>query len=354
MHEIILNIHMHTRFSDGTGTHQDIGEAAASVGIDAVAVTDHNVLVQGKEGFIYRDGHRVLMMVGEEIHNQDLLPQKNHLIVIGADRELAHLAHDLELLLDGVAKAGGIAFLAHPDDPEALSVGETAITWEEWEIDKFHGIEIWNGLSEFKRHINSKFDAFRLALRPERIAEGPFVETLSRWDRLLSSGKKVVAVGGSDAHALKFSLGPFRRKIFPYEWHFQGINTHILLDSPLHEEYEEAKKQILSTLLSGRAFIGYDLPASTNGFRFSANGLNGNLSMGSETSAKNGVTFQIKLPRPEKCSLIKDGQFIKSWENREICSYSTSEPGVYRVEVTIFYKGKRRGWIYSNPIYVTP
>jgi predicted metal-dependent phosphoesterase TrpH len=51
MHEIVVNLHMHTRYSDGTGTHKDIAHAAIKTGLDAVIVTDHNVLVQGVEGY---------------------------------------------------------------------------------------------------------------------------------------------------------------------------------------------------------------------------------------------------------------------------------------------------------------
>jgi len=47
MHEIVVNLHMHTRYSDGSGTHKDIAQAAIKTGLDAVIVTDHNVLVQG-------------------------------------------------------------------------------------------------------------------------------------------------------------------------------------------------------------------------------------------------------------------------------------------------------------------
>ena len=55
MHEIVVNLHMHTRYSDGSGTHKDIAEAAMQTGLDAVIVTDHNVLVLGVEGY-YRFG----------------------------------------------------------------------------------------------------------------------------------------------------------------------------------------------------------------------------------------------------------------------------------------------------------
>ena len=47
MHEAVVNLHMHTRYSDGTGTHRDIAQAAIAAGVDVVIVTDHNILVQG-------------------------------------------------------------------------------------------------------------------------------------------------------------------------------------------------------------------------------------------------------------------------------------------------------------------
>ena len=50
MPEIVINLHMHTRYSDGSGTHKDIAQAAIQNGLDAVIVTDHNVLVEGVEG----------------------------------------------------------------------------------------------------------------------------------------------------------------------------------------------------------------------------------------------------------------------------------------------------------------
>jgi len=104
----------------------------------------------------------------------------------------------------------------------------------------------------------------------------------------------------------------------------------------------------------GHAFIGYDLPRTSKGFRYKAHGKNKTVIMGDEISAKNGVTLQITLPNRAECHLIKDGKLLKRWQDRQICSHTTTVPGVYRVESHLYYKGKKRGWIYSNPIYVRP
>lgn len=352
MPEIILNMHMHTRYSDGAGLHTDIAAAAMIAGLDAVIVTDHNVLVDGPAGY-YKDGNRrVLLMVGEEIHDQARDPQKNHLLVIGAQRELATYAYDPQVLLDAVSKAGGLAFIAHPVDPAAPSVHEGDISWVDWDVRGFTGIELWNGFSEFKPRIRSKLHAIFYAFSPNRIAQGPLPEALHRWNELLSSGKKVVAVGGSDAHSHRMRMGPLRRTVFPYEFHFRTINTHVLLPRPLGADAASDASMILDALRRGHCFVGYDLPAPARGFHFIAHGIEGSAEMGDELNSKGGVTFQIHLPRRTECVLLKDGKPVRTWHQHEQLTYSTTSPGIYRVEVYIHYLGRRRGWIFSNPIYV--
>ena len=97
MHEISVNLHMHTTYSDGHASHSDIARSALRAGIDVVIVTDHNVYVEGPEGYYTEDERRVLLLVGEEIHDQQRVPQKSHLLVFGAGRELATLAWDIKL-----------------------------------------------------------------------------------------------------------------------------------------------------------------------------------------------------------------------------------------------------------------
>ena len=91
MHEIVVNLHMHTRYSDGSGTHKDIAAAALKAGVDVVIVTDHNVLVQGFEGYYKEKNKKILMLIGEEVHDQARDPQKNHLLVFGARTRTCHL-----------------------------------------------------------------------------------------------------------------------------------------------------------------------------------------------------------------------------------------------------------------------
>ena len=350
--ELVINLHMHTHYSDGHGSHTEIVKAALETGLDAVLVSDHNVLVNGPADY-YRDGQKqTLLIIGEEIHNQTRVPQKSHLLVFGVNRELANQADDPQKLVELVRSLGGLSFIAHPVDPAAPAFNEPDISWEDWQIQGYTGIELWNAMSEFKGRLRTKLHAIYYAYNPRRVARGPFPQAVKKWDELLTQGKHVVAIGGSDAHALPGKLGPLKQTIYPYSFHFRAVNTHLLPSAALSGDVESDTKLILDTLSRGRAFIGYDLPASTRGFKFTAQGRDQTACMGEEVSCKEGVTMQIRLPRRAECRLIKDGKTIKTWYNRENYTYITTEPGVYRVEVYIQYYSRRRAWIFSNPIYV--
>ena len=352
MHEVVVNLHMHTRYSDGSGVHKDIAAAALKAAVDVVIVTDHNVLVHGFEGYYKDKGKRVLMLIGEEVHDQARDPQKNHLLALGAGRELAAFAEEPQRLIDAVREAGGMAFLAHPDDPQAPAFKETDISWVDWSVQNYTGIELWNALSELKTVVPTSLHGAFYAYFPALVARHPIPSTLARWDELLAAGGRVVAIGGSDAHALHMSMGPISRVIFPYEFHFRAVNTHVILPEPLSGEVAADRKMLYEALGQGHCFVAYDLPAPTRGFRFSAQGRDTSALMGDEIPAKGGVTLQAKLPTQAEIRLLKNGNVIQSWKNQIGCTHITTEPGVYRVEVFRRYLGKRRGWIYGNPIYV--
>lgn len=353
MHEIVVNVHMHTQYSDGAGTHAEIVAAAQRVGLDAIIVTDHNVLVQGLEGYYEKDGSRVLLLCGEEVHDQARQPQKNHMLVLGAKQEVAQLAGDPQELVERIQAVGGLSFLAHPFDQEAPLVRGEDISWVSWEVEGYTGIELWNGLTEFKRRFHNWPEAFFYAYQPRRIAQGPDPRTLHKWDDLLNSGRRVVALGGTDAHALPARKGPFRRTIFPYEFHFRTINMHVLLEAELGGNRHTDEAAIYRALGAGHAFIGHDLPMPTRGFRFWAESGGEKALMGDELHLQGEAKIRAHFPVCADIRLLRNGKVVQAYDKHDLLSVDTHAPGVYRVEAYRKYLGRRRGWIYSNPIYVS-
>ena len=353
MHELVINLHMHTTYSDGSGSYADLGKAALRTGVDVLLVTDHNVLVKGMDSY-YRDGKkRALVLSCEEIHDQARDPQKNHLLVFGTDMELSGFADDPQTLINAVRSQGGLCFLAHPVDLALPAFGETDITWEDWNVNGFTGIELWNGFSELKAVAKGKLTAIFRAFFPKTIPHGPPAQAIQLWDTLLAKGQRIVAVGGSDAHARHMSMGPLHRTIFPYDYHFSTINTHILTPTPLTSDLAQDRGMVFNALAAGHCFIGCDLFAPTRDFHFTAQAIKSIANMGDEIPVGGTITLHAKFPSRADVQLIKDGRCIRSLHG-DTLTYLAAEPGVYRIEAYKFYLGKRRGWIFSNPIYVKP
>ncbi|HWQ47002.1 MAG TPA: CehA/McbA family metallohydrolase, partial [Longilinea sp.] len=335
MEELTLNLHIHTLYSDGHKTHAQIADLALETGVDAILTTDHNVYVSGPEGYYKKGNKRLLFLIGEEVHDQARKPQANHMLVLNAGREMAVHAPNPQRLIDQVRSVGGLSFLAHPFDPAVNFVNEGDNSWVSWDIHSFTGLEIWNSFSEIKLIAHNLAEAIFYVLFPKFIGHHANPKTLEIWDSLLKKGSKVVAIGGSDAHGTPMQRGPIKREVLPYQHHFQCINNHLLIEHALCGNLEEDKRCIYQALGSGHTYVGYDLPASTKGFRFSAKGLNCEAIMGDSIPLEKGVTLLIHLPFPVECHLLKDGKVIKIWRKREICAYAAGEPGAYRVECFI-------------------
>lgn len=351
MYEAVGNLHMHTPYSDGAKSHAEIAEAAISAGLDFVIVTDHNVWVSGVEGYYETEQGRVLLLVGEEIHDPRRVPQANHFLAYGAERELAGLAYDTQKLIEATKEAGGIGFLAHPFDPAAPAFGERGLRWEDWEVYGYTGLEIWNFMSSFKGLLGSRLRALRVAYQPEKFIYGPEPAVLRKWDELLNNGHRIAAVSGSDAHGLTYSMGVFSRVLFPYEYLFRTINTHILLNDELTGEFQDDKRRVLRALARGNCWIGYDLPGVTTGFRFHGQGKTKGI-MGEEIMLDAGATLQVRTPIRCHLTLIHKGAIVADCVSDTNLTYIPVDPGAYRVECLVNYKGRERGWIYSNPIYL--
>ncbi len=364
MYELAGNLHMHTPYSDGEKYHAAIAEDAIKAGLDFVIVTDHNIWVQEVDGYYENGNGRVLLFTGEEVHNVRRQPQASHFLAFGADRELSVFAPDPQNLIDETISAGGFGFLAHPHEKDIPIVNEPNLGWHDWDVDGFTGIEIWNYMSSLKNRLAEALEnlrwqngltgnivALRIGLHPERFITAPEPETLALWDELLAQGKQIVAIGNSDAHGTPMSIGPISREIYPYEFLFRAVNTHILAPEPLSGDLDDDKKMILQAIGRGNAWVGYDMPHSTKGFKFSGKGKNKGV-MGDRIKMDAGATLQVRTPARADIRLIRHGEVVAQAEHETTLTHSAHEPGAYRVECEIHYMDKNRGWIYSNPIYL--
>lgn len=76
--------------------------------------------------------------------------------------------------------------------------------------------------------------------------------------------------------------------------------------------------------------------------------------MGGEVPWQQGIRMIVTCPRRALIIVRKDGRLYAKFLGFS-CLHELREPGVYRVEVFLTGKlGKRRAWIFSNPVYVRP
>lgn len=363
-YELAGNLHMHTPYSDGEKWHKQIAEAAINAGLDFVVVTDHNIWVDGVEGYYQNSQGRVLLLIGEEVHDNRRLPQCNHFLVYGAEQEMCRHAHDSQKLIQATRQANGHGFLAHPFEDSLNLLNEPELGWHDWQVQGFTGLEIWNYMSSFKTAIAQvhqklpiknktvgKLAALPIALHPEKYITTPDPRTLAKWDELLQQNIMVAAIGNSDAHGTRMHLGAIQREIFPYEFLFRAVNTHILTTEPLNGDLAHDKAVVLRAIGQGNSWVGYDMPHPTKGFRFGVYEDAG-IALGNKIITPNPPKLEAHTPTRCCLRLIHNGKVVAQADQTSQLFYTPTESGYYRLEATIPYLGQERGWIYSNPIYL--
>lgn len=351
MAEIVGNLHLHTTASDGTGTHAEVARAASHAGLDFIIYTDHNVVVDGQEGWFEFKNREVLCLMGQEVNDQRRLPEVNHLLCHFVTADLQEVAANPQTLIDTVNRQGGLCFLAHPLERPGIGAARDTYPWLDWHISGFAGIELWNAMTDVKWQLRTKPRAVLGAYLPRLALTGPFPEMLAKWDELLAAGQKVVAIGNSDAHAMSFSLGPLRRTIYPYDYLFRAVNTHLLLADPLAREIPQARQQIFEALQQGHCFVSYDLVGLSRGFAFTATDGAAQAMMGDTLPWTGQAGLRILSPLPAKLRLLYNGRVVAQHLGREL-NWQADQPGVYRVEAYRRFWGAWRGWVFTNPIYL--
>ena len=377
--EYFGNIHMHTTHSDGFGSFDDLIDGAVKGGLDFVIVTDHNVLVREEEEG-YRSG--VLTLVGQEVHDTKREPTGNHLLCLGVESDVSGLAADPQELIDAVGEQNALTFLAHPIE-ENTELFPKCYPWYNWEVTGYHGVELWNYLSGFRGFTTSHLRALLVGFFPRFFPVGPLPAMLEKWDDLTQE-RPVVALGGTDVHAVKYNLGPITRRFLTYEESAKALNTHVLTATPLTGPPERGpfdfrdpntqhdRNLVLEALRQGHCWLGYDLAGPTEGFRFWAERENSGAGrgvsppsgqkpeesaavalMGDSVLLADGQALNLHVRSPEAANirLLRNGRVVSQGFASSL-AYQARDAGVYRVEVRKQRWGKQRGWIFSNPIYV--
>ena len=345
MRDLSCVVHLHSLYSDGTGTVPEIARAARRNDLDVVLLTDHDTLEardRGEEG--WHDG--VLVLVGEEVSPKS----RNHYLAFGVDRVIDHRGLSACEICAAVHEAGGIGFAAHP-----FSTGSerfrraSGIPFDGLDCGELDGIELWSLVTDTAERLPSIRSALRFIAAPGRFVDHPPPENLRRWDELTRE-RRVPAIGGVDAHQIGKRIGPVVLRLMSYRRSFGLLHTHVLLAGEPSGELQHDRELVFAALREGRCYLAMDSLAPAAGFEFGADGPAGRAAMGFAAPAGDW-NLTARAPQAARWRLLRDGEQLADGHGESI-EAAAPGPGVYRVEAYREAHGRERTWIISNPIYL--
>lgn len=215
------DLHLHTVNSDGIYTTAEVIQLARSTGLDFIALTDHNNTEQNKE-IGNPDG--ITVIPGIEYTNY-----KGHANFFFSDdgiftvNPLSNTDEEFSHFVTCAQARGAVMSLNHPFD--------TCCPWLLGFDQPCELVEVWNGFPK----------------PSDRAA-------ITWWHEQLSSGRKIVAVGGSDTHRIEQGRS------------WGNPTTHVYARSP-------GRLDILEALVEGRVSISATADGAALDLRIGSAGL---------------------------------------------------------------------------------
>jgi len=166
-------------------------------------------------------------------------------------------------------------------------------------------------MSEFKTRIKTKLHALWYAYFSNGGDSRPVQAGARLWDQLGASGQRVSASVEPMRTAISYSMACWCRTLFPYEYLFRAVNTHILAEVPLTGDCVTDQTIIFDALRWGRAWVGCDVLGSTRGFQFEARSGVDRVTVGNEIRRAGAVTLEVTVPLPGDIQLIYNGQVVR-------------------------------------------
>ena len=332
-------VHIHTSCSDGSENLNTISLLAKKAGLDFIIVTDHNDLHIEDEGFV----NGVAVIRGEEIS-----PLKdNHYLALNINENIINY-DDCNKNIEAVKTAGGFGFAAHPDTSENRHNSYAPILWTDKSAIP-QGVEIWNWFSQWGDVFDER-NIFTIAysyLFKTKLKNEPYRKTLEWWDELNRSSYNIVpAIGGIDAHALRIKKYILPVTVFPYSFMFKTVINQVYLDTPLSNNFEVLKRQILNALKSGNNIVVNQL-VSKNIPEITVCNNSFEAVCGENILLDNNTYMHLTSAKKAEFTVYKNGfEYAKCTTSNK--AIKITESAKYRVEVKI----NGRGFAYTNPINV--
>ena len=339
-------IHVHSLYSDGGGTVDDIIESGHKTGLDFIILTDHDTLqarLDGKQGY-HSD---ILLIVGEEVNTSS-----GHLLSLGVGYHVQQKGPlGLPLLLDKISKAGGVSLIAHPTGRRP---------WIDWTVDNVDGLEIFNADTAWRDdNILELIRAlFFLPIMPleafNSLIDRPS-KSIQLW--LNHSQQTRLSIVGSAYAQERIPIWQDLALPFPsYEDLFGLIRTYVITEVELTGDSVVDEDILLNSIRRGSCYVVLEGYETAPGFSFDFNVGAETFPMGARTKYKAGGQIEVVAPSSGaiRIKLYRNGKVLAETDEQKLL-IDVPGPGLYHAEVyqlrsNYYLKESLRIWIISNSI----
>jgi len=206
-----IDMHVHTSYSDSTGSVIEVIATAKRKGLDGIAITDHQTLEGAEEAV--RMNNDLIVIPGEEVETK-----KGEILALGI-KEAIPRRLPIEEAIREVHLQNGLAFIPHPTLPFFGKLTES-----EMRSLLIDGLEVFSAISPLAGYYASKNMAMakRLGLVTIAGSDSHFPETvgdaytvIEAQDRSLSSILEAVKLGRTEVFCQSSGL-PFKAKMLGY------------------------------------------------------------------------------------------------------------------------------------------
>jgi predicted metal-dependent phosphoesterase TrpH len=137
-----FDLHIHTNFSDGINSPEEVLRYAKKIGLDGIAITDHDTIRGSKKVRNLAKELEIILIPGVEITTEH-----GDILALGVEEVFS--GKPLEIL-DKIRSSGGVSILAHPYG------GYWRKSFAEMDVVKeFDAIEIFNASTPLESNIRA-------------------------------------------------------------------------------------------------------------------------------------------------------------------------------------------------------
>ena len=333
-------LHVHSRYSDGSGTLPEILEAARESELDHVVITDHDTLAARREGWEGSSGD-VTIVAGAEVTPRD----QGHIVAMNVRSCAGYAVRPNQESMNAIAAEAGYAIVAHPMGTRKRSLRIHQPAWTEWNHPAVRGLEIWSYTHDWIHGVAwwRLPEAYEFWKFPQRRVRGPDRGILALWDSL-GQTRRLSGLGGLDCHARYVPIAGIT--VFPYAQMFRLLRNHLFVRE--RDWRADPVAALCDAIAEGRGFTAHDVIADSTGTRCRALHPDAQtMVLGEEATFVRGIEMEIVLPRPAEIRWFANG----ACRARTVGDAMTVRPagrGVYRFECWI----EGVPWIFTNAFYL--